>query len=407
MESNVMSFSELAEAVINQLKSEKYLDSTVINYRRTYNRIHVFLQQSGTDEYTHELGKSYLSNLKVSASTFSSCACAVRRLDDYIDGKPYRAHHDNYREQVPSAFSDALEGYLKECGNIGNKPATIQAKEKICISFLCFLDKSGCKELSLLSTDLVSLALLNVSNKDNYARIRQFLKYLADNGLTSTDLSGIVPRHKRGMIIPTTYEPHEILKVENSINVSTATGKRNLAIVRLASRMGLRAGDIVKLRMSEIDFVTGNISIIQEKTGLPLTLQMPPEVSAALLAHVENDAFSSQDGFTFHEMVAPYGCISTTAIGHVLRECFRIAGINTNGKKHGPHSFRSSLASSMVNDGISYEVVRRILGHSDPDVIKHYAKSDIENLRRCSIEPPVATGRFNDYLSGREVISHV
>ena len=39
----------------------------------------------------------------------------------------------------------------------------------------------------------------------------------------------------------------------------------------------------------------------------------------------------------------------------------------------------------MVNDNASYEVVRRILGHSNPDVIKHYAKADIENLRMCSI----------------------
>jgi hypothetical protein len=47
-----------------------------------------------------------------------------------------------------------------------------------------------------------------------------------------------------------------------------------------------------------------------------------------------------------------------------------------------------------VNDGTPYEVVRRILGHSDPDVIKHYAKADIENLRMCSIDPPVPTGLF-------------
>ena len=62
---------------------------------------------------------------------------------------------------------------------------------------------------------------------------------------------------------------------------------------------------------------------------------------------------------------------------------------------------------SMVNDGGSYETVRKILGHTDPDVIKHYAKTDIENLRFCAIAPPVPSGLFNDYLSGKKVISHV
>lgn len=61
----------------------------------------------------------------------------------------------------------------------------------------------------------------------------------------------------------------------------------------------------------------------------------------------------------------------------------------------------------MVNDGASYETVRKILGHSDPDVIKHYAKTDIENLRLCSIEPPAPSGVFEDYLSGKKVIDRV
>ena len=91
------------------------------------------------------------------------------------------------------------------------------------------------------------------------------------------------------------------------------------------------------------------------------------------------------------------GRITTSIIRHALNECFAAANVNTAGKKHGPHAFRSSLASSMVNDNASYEVVRRILGHSNPDVIKHYAKADIENLRMCSIDPPIPTGIFHDY----------
>ena len=75
-----------------------------------------------------------------------------------------------------------------------------------------------------------------------------------------------------------------------------------------------------------------------------------------------------------------------------LFDSFIAAGIDTSGKKHGPHAFRSSMASSMVNDGGSYEIARRILGHSDPNVIKHYARTDIENLRLCSIDPPAPSG---------------
>jgi site-specific recombinase XerD len=134
---------------------------------------------------------------------------------------------------------------------------------------------------------------------------------------------------------------------------------------------------------------------------------MPVDVANAIIMHLENDKLSLEDGYVFHSLSAPYGCITTSIIRHAINKCFIAANVNTTGKKHGPHAFRSSLASSMVNDNASYEVVRRILGHSSPDVINHYAKVDIENLRKCSIDPPIPTGVFNDYLSGKEVIVHV
>ena len=110
-------------SVMSSVSSQKYMDSTLTVYRRTYNRIHIFLNHHGTDIYTHELGKAFLADSNVSKSTFVAYACAVRRLDDYIDGKPYRYHHGDYDEQIPLVFADTLSGYLQECIDNGNKPA--------------------------------------------------------------------------------------------------------------------------------------------------------------------------------------------------------------------------------------------------------------------------------------------
>lgn len=307
MENNAIPFKKLIEAVLNQLKSRKYMDSTIIVYQRTYNRIHAFLKQHETDVYTHELGKEFLDNSNVCKSTLVSYACAVRRLDDYIDERPYRCHHGTSKNEAPVVFSNVLTEYLQECEADGNKPATILAKERTCVSFLNFLAREGCSDLSQLNSDMVTHALLTFPNKDSYARIRQFLKYLADNRIMETDFSGIVPHYKRRIPLPTTYTPNEINSVEKSIDIDTDTGKRNLAIIRLASRMGLHAGDIARLRLSEINFDTGYINITQEKTGIPLSLQMPCEVSDAMSMHLENDKYSLDDGYVFHSMVAPYG----------------------------------------------------------------------------------------------------
>lgn len=162
-----------------------------------------------------------------------------------------------------------------------------------------------------------------------------------------------------------------------SLDTSTATGKRNLTIFRPASRMGLRAEDIARLKLSEIDFGTEHINVIQGKTGMYFMAWSPP-----------------------------YDRITTGIIRHALNECFIVTNINTV-EKHGTHTFRSALVSSMINDGTLYDVVRRILGHSAPDVIKHYAKVDIDNLRLCSKKPPLPTERFCAYLSGKEVGGYV
>ena len=311
-------------------------------------------------------------------------------------------------EKVPEDFSNILNEYLNECSNTGNKSPTILAKKKTCVRFLNYIKQIGCNDIGDLNAGKISQALLIYDNKDNYARIRQFLRYLYDSGLIKTDFSGIVPHYKRRSVLPTTYTPSEIKKVENAIDTATDTGKRDRAIILLATRMGLRSGDIAKLKWSEVDLNSGYIHLRQEKTGIPLSLQMPKAVMAAITTFLESAKSSGRcDEYVFHGMSAPYGRITTSIIRHATDRYFHKAGIDTSRKKHGPHTFRSSLASSMVNDGVSYETVRRILGHSDLNVIKHYAKVDIENLRLCALDPPRPKGIFADYLSGKKVVRHV
>ncbi|MBQ7522502.1 MAG: tyrosine-type recombinase/integrase [Clostridia bacterium] len=93
-----------------------------------------------------------------------------------------------------------------------------------------------------------------------------------------------------------------------------------------------------------------------------------------------------------------------TGVRHIVNNCIISVNIDVNGRKHGPHALRSSLASSLVSGGVPYDTVRKILGHSDPDAIKHYVKTDIERLRRCAIDPPEPAGIFFELLDGRRQV---
>ena len=84
----------------------------------------------------------------------------------------------------------------------------------------------------------------------------------------------------------------------------------------------------------------------------------------------------------------------------IVNKYFNKAGIDTKGKKHGPHTLRASGSTSMINDNVSYDIVRHILGHTSPNSIRHYAKNDIEKLRRCAVSVPAPSGNFAEFLTG-------
>lgn len=62
---------------------------------------------------------------------------------------------------------------------------------------------------------------------------------------------------------------------------------------------------------------------------------------------------------------------------------------------------------TMVNDRISTEVVRKVLGHGTKHAIRHYTRMDVENMRLCPLPAPKPSGIFSELLSWREDDVHV
>lgn len=90
-------------------------------------------------------------------------------------------------------------------------------------------------------------------------------------------------------------------------------------------------------------------------------------------------------------------------IGPFLRYLFESGQIQRDfSKRHGSRAFRSSIASNMVNDKVSTEVVRKVLGHGTKHAIRHYVRMDIENMRLCPLPAPKPSGIFSEMLSWKE-----
>ena len=121
----------------------------------------------------------------------------------------------------------------------------------------------------------------------------------------------------------------------------------------------------------------------------------------ALKRYLQEERSDYDSPYVFLRIVPPYSHISVQAITKIVRTAIAAAGIDPDGRKQGPHAFRSSLASSMVNDNIPYEVVRKTLGHTDQNAIRSYARLDLEQLRGYALPVMEATGTFAAFLEGR------
>ena len=280
-------FWTLSEAVIAALKSLEDMDSSLTNYRRLYARLGSFLKDHSIKEYSPAVGKAFIDEYyPCDTHRKRMVLLMIRRLDDHLNSIPYRCHRVMKTPDILPAFESVLHDYQEYCGSIGNKPGTINVKKRFCLMFLQFLLDFGCNDISGITAEIVSKSCLIYTNKDGYAALRQFLRYLFEKGSITKDLSTIVPHYKRRQIIPNVFTPEEIKRIEGTITPDTPMGKRNLAILLLITRMGLRSGDIAELQLSSIDFISNHIDLIQQKTGEPLSVFMPDDVSFALKSHI-------------------------------------------------------------------------------------------------------------------------
>lgn len=395
-------FWTLSEAVIAELKGMEYTDSTLASYSWVYARLGSFMKDRSIKAYSSAVGEAFIAEYyPCNTRRRRRVLTIIKRLDDYLNNTPYRYHPTIKTPDVPLAFAGLLDDYQEYCISIGNRFKTVDKKKYFCLMFLHFLTDIDCNDISNITAEIVAKSCLIYANKEGYAFLRQFLRYLFENGLITKDYSAVVPHFKRRQVVPSVFTPEEIKKIEETITPDTPIGKRNFAILLLVTRMGLRSGDIVELKLSTIDFLSRHIDLVQQKTGEPLSVFIPDDVCFALKEHIESAGSRLSDGYVFHSMKAPYERLTSSIVCQIVMECIASSGIDVKGRKHGPHALRSSLASNLVSEGTSYDTVRKILGHTDPNAVKHYVKTDIERLRKCALDPPEPTGIFLDLLCGR------
>lgn len=363
-----------------------------------------FMEQNNIQAYDDSIGLSFLNDIfqHRALPTQNNLKLFIARMNAICRGEGLVVHVKMSKpEELPAGLENLLSCYKERCFESGLQIPTILGYEKRCRMFLKLLADDNISDSSGITTTSVSKASLRIPNNSDYGAIRTFLRFLSKANYTDRDYSFIAPTYKPPQPMPSVYTIDEIQKIEATVNLSVPSGKRNYAMLLLSTRFGIRAGDIVAMTFDALDFQSETIRITQHKTGAPLKLPMPPVIWDALQDYIKNVRGNSASPHVFLSVHPPFTKITGTNLGRIVRHIIKNAGLEPGCRKSGPHAMRSSLASSMINDNISYEVVRRTLGHTSSNAIKSYAKLDAERLKLYTLQPPTATGYFADLLSGR------
>jgi site-specific recombinase XerD len=238
------------------------------------------------------------------------------------------------------------------------------------------------------------IAACGVRGKETPARasvaIRAYLQYLFDSGILARDLSEAIPKINRNKQskLPSLYSDDEIERLLNSIDRGNPQGKRDYAMIALSAHLGLRASDVAALKLGEIDWDNDSIRLVQKKTGKLAELPLLPLVGNAILEYLEYGRPKSELDNVFLQHYRGYGGLSAGAFGNIVSKRIAAAGLDTSGRRHGPHSLRHSLAARLLSENTPLPVISEALIHQKIETTEYYLRVDVENLRRCAVEIP-------------------
>jgi integrase len=158
--------------------------------------------------------------------------------------------------------------------------------------------------------------------------MRLFLRYLHYKGLTDTDLSLAVPTVARWSLsdLPKHLPAAQVRRILRHCDRNTPLGKRNYAILILLARLGLRAGEVARLNLDDIDWDNGLVTVYGK--GKWAQLPMPADVTRAIAHYLRRDRPRCENRRLFIRDYAPIGGFSGGgAIASVVKRALAITNV--------------------------------------------------------------------------------
>ena len=212
------------------------------------------------------------------------------------------------------------------------------------------------------------------------AALRSYLTFLHLRGEVRTDLASGIPAVAcwRLSTVPKYLKPAEVEQLLNSCDQSTARGQRDYAILLLLARLGLRAGELVAMRLDDLHWDSGEM-LVRGKGQRYDRLPIPKDVGKALAAYLRKGRPQCQTRHVFVRINAPHREFGGSyAISAIVQQAMDRIGLQPPCK--GAHVLRHSLATHLLQRGASLAEIGEVLRHRNPITTELYSKVDLKAL---------------------------
>lgn len=214
--------------------------------------------------------------------------------------------------------------------------------------------------------------------------LRAFLRFLNFRGESRDDLALAIPAvaYWRLAKLPRCLSAEEVEQLIAACNGTDPGRLRDRAILLMLARLGLRSGDVARLRLTDIDWNSGTLQVTG-KGRYQVRLPLPQDVGDALLRYLECRPDNIATDYVFIRSIAPHRPFASgDGVSSVVKHALKRANIDAPAK--GAHLLRHTAATEMLRNGVPLDQAGLVLRHRSIDMTAYYAKADVGLLKQIA-----------------------